>query len=208
MATTEQDFALSYDPATKVVSAVDTTDKELVEDLEALNRLVKDLVACPTEVPESPQPSTTLQPMIQKLANSGITALKQRNFSVAAKQLTLAIDMASRRARWEAFAVQVQEMVNLLQARCDAYVMGGQFMDAYNDADILLQLQANTPENFLRKALPLVNMGRLDEAKIELERALAFHPDQEKLKQHYMMVKTLIGQENGDVEIQPAASKE
>lgn len=190
-----------YDPVSKVISLEESgkSDTELQEEIEQLNRLAKDLISTTSEVPESAEPSKQLSPLIKKLVTSGVEALKKRKFPEAIKQLSLAIEMASRRARWEAFAVQLQELNSILMVRCDAYIMNKQWADAYNDADLLLGTQVNTPDNFLRRAVSSFNLGRLQQAKSDLERGLCFAENDARLKEQLNVVNRAIAVENGDL---------
>jgi len=190
-----------YDPVSKVISVEESSknDTDLQEEVDQLNRLVKDLVSSNQEVPESPEPSKQLAPLIKKLVTSGIEALKKKKFPEAIKQLSLAIEMASRRSRWEAFAIQLQELNSILMARCDAYIMNKQWAEAYNDADMLLGTQVNTPDNFLRRAVSSFNLGRLQQAKVDLERGLCFAEGDPRLKQQLDVVMRAIAVENGDL---------
>jgi translocation protein SEC72 len=195
-----------YDSDTKLLSldkdqpqVILGNDDTLELRIQEINRLTKDLVATKTEVPESPEPSAALAPLIKKLVTSGIDSLKQKKLKEAIKQLTLAIDMAGRRARWEAFAVQLQELNAILQIRCDAYLLNGDYLEAYNDAEVLISTQTLTADNFLRKAVCALNLGRFDQAKIDLERGLCFHPDNSRMKEHLDLVNRAIDIENGDI---------
>lgn len=190
-----------YDPVSKVISLEETAteDKELQEEVDQLNRLAKDLISTNSDVPESPEPSKQLSPLIKKLVVSGVEAIKKKKFPEAIKQLSLAIEMASRRTRWEAFAVQLQELNSILTVRCDAYIMSKQWAEAYNDADMLLGTQVTTPENFLRRAVASFNLGRLHQAKIDLERGLCFAENDARLKEQLNAVNRAIAIENGDL---------
>ncbi|CCH44894.1 Translocation protein [Wickerhamomyces ciferrii] len=192
---------ITYDPITKIISINESAqnDQELKEEIDQLNRLSKDFINLNSEIPESPEPSKTLTPLIKKLVTSGIDAQKRGKHHDAIKQFSLAIDMASRRSRWEAFAIQLQELNLILMARCDSYIMTKNWIDAYNDADMLLGTQVNTPENFLRRATAASNMGRLTQAKYDLERGLCFVEDDERIKTQLGVVNRLIAVENGDL---------
>lgn len=194
-----------YNKDTKQLS-LDKDAPELVFEEDSLerrineiNRLTKDLIAINKDVPESPEPSAQLTPLIKKLITSGIESLKQKNLPGAIKQLSLAIDMAGKRARWEAFGVQLQELNAILQIRCDAYMMSGRFIDAFNDAEILLNTQVLTADNFLRKGIACINLGRFELAKSELERGLCFHPDNTRIKENLAIAIKAIAIENGDL---------
>lgn len=190
-----------YDPVSKLVSIEETAaeDKELQEEIDQLNRLAKDLISTNSEIPESPEPSKQLSPMIKKLVTSGVEALKKRKFPEAIKQLSLAIEMASRRSRWEAFAVQLQELNSILAVRCDAYIMNKQWAEAYNDVDMLLGTQVTTPENFLRRSVAAFNLGRLQQAKVDLERGLCFAENDPRLREQLNNVNKAIAMECGDL---------
>ncbi|CEP22315.1 unnamed protein product [Cyberlindnera jadinii] len=188
---------LSYDPVTKHVSALDTSEG-YIEEVDALNRLTKDLVSSGLEVPENGEPSKQQTAMIQKLVNSAMDAMKRRAYAEAIKNITVAIDAASRRKRWEAFQVQLQELIGFLQLRTDAYMLSAKYADALVDADLLLLMTALTAENFLRKGIALLNLGRYDEARVVFERGLCFHEGNDKLVQHLAVSKKLIAEENGD----------
>lgn len=183
-----------YDPVTKALS---TNSPEFKDDITQLNRVAKDLINLNSDVPESPEPSAALVPMIKKLVGSGVDAMRRQKYNDAIKNLSLALEMSSRRAKWEAFSLQLNEMQGILQIRSDAYLMNKQFLDAYNDADFLIGTQVTTPDNFLRRSISLFHLGRLNESKADLERGLCFKEDERLLKQ-LKIVNEAIDLENGD----------
>lgn len=190
----------SYNNDTKQLSALDgVTEASLEEEITQLNKLIKDLTSITTEVPESPEPSLNITNMLKKMIGAGIEALKKQQFKDAITKLTLALEIQSRRTNWEHFGVQLSEMNGILQARCDAYIMNKQYIEAFSDADMLLSTQVNTIDNFLRKAIAELNLGRLQDAKVDLERGLCFHEGDERLTKHLHLVNQAIAVENGEI---------
>lgn len=190
-------MSIAYDPKTKKLESLET-DEKYTGEVQALNRLVSDLISSGLDVPENGEPGKQQTTMIQKLVNTASENMKKREFAAAIKNISVAIEAASRRKRWEAFAVQMQELVGLLQLRTDAYMLSGKYADALVDADLLLGMTANSPENFLRKAIALLNLARFEDARVTLQRGLCFHEGHERLLQHLAVVEKLIAQENGD----------
>ncbi|KAH3673012.1 hypothetical protein WICMUC_003965 [Wickerhamomyces mucosus] len=190
---------ITYDSARKLISVdSEVSYPELQDEVTQLNKLAKDLISIQGEIPESAEPSNKITPLLKNLITSGIDALRKKQFKDAIQKLTVAIEMQQKRANWESFGVQLTELNGILQARCDAYIMNKQFIEAYNDADILLSTQVNTPDNFLRKAIASLNLGRLEDAKVNLERGLCFHENDKRLIDHLNVVNRAIDLENGD----------
>ncbi|KAH3684575.1 hypothetical protein WICPIJ_004465 [Wickerhamomyces pijperi] len=188
-----------YNNETKQVSLSEgITDEALLEEINQLNRLIKDLTSITTEVPESPEPSLQITNMLKKMIAGGVESLKKKQFKDAVTKLTLALEIQHRRTNWEHFGVQLSETNGILQARCDAYIMNKQYIEAYADADMLLSTQVNTVDNFLRKAIAELNLGKLQEAKVDLERGLCFHENDKRLADHLGLVNHAIAVENGE----------
>lgn len=190
-------MSIVYDPVTKKLSTEDM-DEKYNEQLTALTRLQADLISF-GGLPENGNPNDATTKVIQKLVNTSMECLKKHAFNDAIKNLGVAIEASSRRKRWEAFQVSMQEMIGLVQLRCDAYMLSGQADKAFVDADLLVGLTAVSPENFLRRGIALMKLGRFDDARVNFERGLCFHKDHEKLKQHLVIVSGLISRENGDL---------
>jgi translocation protein SEC72 len=190
-------MSLTYDSVTKKVTAVEDNEKYL-EEVDALNRLASDLISSGLDVPENGEPDKNMTSKIQGLVNSAMESMKKRNFSFAIVNITAAIGMASKRKRWESFQIQMQEMVGFLQLRTDAYMMSGKYAEALADADLLIGITALSADNFLRKAVSLVNLKRPEEAKVVLERGLSLHEDHPGLLKYLDLSNKMIASENGE----------
>ena len=57
--------------------------------------------------------------------------------------------MICKRQKFESFQGTLQEHSLFLMSRADAQLKTKQYLQAFNDADMLLGIQMNTPDNFL-----------------------------------------------------------
>ncbi|GCE97962.1 Sec63 complex subunit [Zygosaccharomyces mellis] len=146
----------------------------------------------------TPQPSGDSTKLIKNLFESGAKNIKQNKLPEALKNVTLAVEMAQRkRAPWEAFAIQLQEMQFMLRHKIDLELMLGRYLDALQDLDMLLSTGLFQPEVFIRKTDALLHLGQLEEARISCDRGLCLQPQNVKLKAMMMECDRKLADYNG-----------
>ncbi|CDK24686.1 unnamed protein product [Kuraishia capsulata CBS 1993] len=198
-------YPISYDSTTKKVTLDDDVSasqyKDLQVELSQLNTLTSELVSNGGDVPPAPSKESynkSLSAMTKKMHEAAVSSMKTQKFADAAKQFGLALEMASRRAKFESFQLTIPEVAVCLNGRCDANLMAGNFLDAYNDAEILTNIMPNVPDHFLRKGVAARNLGRLVDAKAEFERGLCFNESHPKLQAELQNIVVKIAEENGE----------
>ena len=82
----------------------------------------------------------------------GVQSFKIGKFEESARQFTIGIEMINRRPKFESFKEQYKIII-VLMSRTDAYLRTKDYIKAFNDADFLLNMQLNTPDNFLRRGV-------------------------------------------------------
>ena len=208
----EWELPITYNPVTKKVVVDKLQDSDLSNlgweqfdldllgtDVKQLNELTQNLINLNQDVPESPMPSPQLSIMVKKFHANGMKSLAEKKFADAVKMFTLGVNLAIRRNKWEAFKVTMNEISNLLSGRCDAYILLHDWPRAHQDADLLLNLQLNTFENFSRRSLCYLKMGMFDDCKADLERGLAFFPNHPLLKEQMKIVDRALDDYYGDI---------
>lgn len=198
------DVEILYDKASKNLS-LGKEDEESFPDLklevDQLNVLVSDYISNGAEVPPVPTPSNfnqNISKMVKKLYEGGVKSFKKKRYNEAVKQFNIGIEMILRRHKFEAFQGTILELSLFLVSRADSYLSDRRYLKAYNDADLLLTLQLNTPDNFLRRGVANFFLGNYEAAKADYERGLTFDASNERLKVELDVCKNKILEENGD----------
>lgn len=196
---------LSYDQTSKKVSLAEEVAskdfKELCIQIEQLNTISNELVSAGSDVPPAPSPQSfnkKLALMTKKLHETAVSLMKTQKYPEAVKAFSTGLEMALRRSKFEPFQMSLQEILIFLMGRCDAYIMDGKFAESYQDADLLCNLIPNVGENHWRRGVSSMNLGRLEKAKSDFERGLAFEETNPKLLQHLEIVKAKIAEANGE----------
>lgn len=196
--------SLRYDAKTKNVvlpAEIEHLVPQLKLDIDQLNTLTHEYIAIGSDVPPPPGPETfnkDLSKMIRKLYESGVQSFKQGKFQDSAKQFSIGIEMISRRHKFEAFQGTLQELSLLLMSRADAYLKTRQYLQAFNDADMLLGMMMCTPENFLRRGVANFFLGNYEAARADYQRGLAYDENNERLLTELDICLDKILEENGD----------
>ncbi|QLL35016.1 hypothetical protein HG536_0H03920 [Torulaspora globosa] len=188
-----------YDVNSKRLKCTDEADENLQTNVDQVNSLTAALI--PETNPNfTPQPHEDISKLVKNLFDSGLKNAKQNKFPEALKNVSLAIEMAQRkRAPWEAFAVQLQELQFMLRHKIDLLLVLGKYLDALQDLDMLLNTGLVQPEVFIRKTDALLKLGRLDQARIECERGLSLQPQNTKLKALNLECARRLADFNGDL---------
>lgn len=190
--TTSTMSTLTFDPVTKNFTVTpgstdawdDNESAEYAREVDQLNLLAKQLVATTADVPPpGNQISGNLTKQVDKLRETAARESKQGKHAEALKLLTMALDMALRRALWESVQYQISQIVIILSDRCDAFIKLNKWADAYGDAHILTTIQPNEWSNFYRKARCLRRIEQYGEARANLNTALEFAKNDRKAAQ-------------------------
>ncbi|KAK9381142.1 uncharacterized protein V2V93DRAFT_368431 [Kockiozyma suomiensis] len=161
----------------KVTKHLDFSESEKTPERAAevakLNKLYKDLVGVNSDVPPPPnQINGRLTDQVKKLKESGNQAFKRSSYADAIRMYGLAIEMALKRASWEASGYQREELSVLFSNRSQAYMSTGSWGEGMVDADTAIFLRRSFPKAHYRKGKCLQNLGRLREAKDAYELGL------------------------------------
>lgn len=187
---------IAYNPDTKLITA-EQNRESLGIYANQVNSLTQALVA-ETNPNFTPQPSEDSTKLIRNLFDSGIKNIKNKKLPEALKNVSLAIEMAQRkRAPWEAFAVQLQELQFMLRHKIDLELMLGRYLDALQDLEMLLSTGLFQPEVFIRKTDALLHLGQLEDARATCDRGLSLQPQNVKLKALMMECDRKLAEYNG-----------
>ncbi|SCV00472.1 LAME_0G09934g1_1 [Lachancea meyersii CBS 8951] len=188
---------LQYDSNSKLLDVPDASE-DVEMNVKQINKLTQDLVA-ESNPNFTPQPREDSTAMIKKLFENGLKQLQQQKMADALKSVNLAVEMAQRkRAPWEAFAVQLQELQFMMKNRVDLCLVQGKFMDALQDLDFLQNTGLTTSDVFIRKTDALMKLKQYDQARAEVERGLSLDPTNAKLRVLHMENTRRLAEYNGD----------
>lgn len=199
-------FPILYDAASKKIllgnDALISENRPLQFEIDQLNSLIKDYINTNAEVPPVPSKENftkNLSMMVKKMHESSVLLMRQKKFTEASKQFTIALGLALARSKFESFQLTLPEIIICLLGRCDAYTQSKDYLNAYLDSEILCQLAANVPDNHLRKGVCNLNLGNLLGAKTDFERGLCFNNKHPILLKMLHTVNEFIDYENGDL---------
>lgn len=176
-------------------------DPQLRLELDQLNTLCTELIGILDAVPAPPTAENfnkDMSRMISKLYEGGVQAFKKGKIDDSEKQFTIAIEVSNRRNKFEAFQGTLQEFGILLMARADTYLAGKKYVQAFNDADMLIGLMMCSPENFLRRGVANYFLENYEDARADFQRGLAFDPGNATLLAELNNCLDKILEENGD----------
>ncbi|EER35362.1 conserved hypothetical protein [Candida tropicalis MYA-3404] len=205
--TNMSELPISYDNKSKKLSLStipDENNEDLLQlklDVDQLNTLTQEIINQGSDVPPQPKPENfnkDLSKMIKKLYDGGVQAFKVGKFEDSARQFTIGIEMINRRPKIESFQGTIQELSMFLMSRTDAYLRIKEYQKAFNDADLLLSMQMNTPDNFLRRGVANYFLQNYEAARSDYQRGLQFDENNERLQKELTVCLDKILEENGD----------
>lgn len=180
--TFDADSPIYYDPKTKSVKVEEGAINGWSEDEQKLfnrelthwNQLTKSFLSYSGDVPPPPGPpskDTTAQ--IEKILTTVAKELKQQNRSggnnsnreMIVKQLTVALNIALSRPGWESGAVRLQQVLEILGARCEVNILRGAWAEAYPDSETLVIFNPNDWKNYYRRGRCFKAIEKYTEAK-------------------------------------------
>lgn len=178
-----------------------STSSALKLEVDQLNVIIQELINQGSDVPPVPTQENfnkDLSKMIKKLYDGGVQSFKMGKFEDSVRQFSVGIEMIQRRPKLESFAGTIQELSKFLMSRCDAYLKTKQYLQAYNDVDLLLNMQMNAPDNFLRRGVANYFLGNYELARADYQRGLAFDENHPRLQHELTICLDKILEENGD----------
>ncbi|CCG23828.1 Sec72 ER protein-translocation complex component [Candida orthopsilosis Co 90-125] len=178
-----------------------STSSALKLEIDQLNVIIQELINQGSDVPPVPTQENfnkDLSKMIKKLYDGGVQSFKMGKFEDSVRQFSVGIEMIQRRPKLESFAGTIQELSKFLMSRCDAYLKTKQYLQAYNDVDLLLNMQMNAPDNFLRRGVANYFLGNYELARADYQRGLAFDENHPRLQHELTICLDKILEENGD----------
>ncbi|GMM38272.1 Sec63 complex subunit [Saccharomycopsis crataegensis] len=190
---------VAFDTANKDALPLGISSEDLTEQLVQLNELAQQLISFDGEAPKNAEPTKNISMGVKKCHEAGLSCLKTAKFEEAIKHFSEGIKIATNRNKWESFQLTLFETHLCLMNRADAYLMSGKYPEALQDTDLLIKTMNVNPDNFYRRSIAHLELGFLNEAKVDLERGLAFQPNNEKLKRQLLVVMAKIFQEDGDL---------
>lgn len=197
---------IKYDPTSKTISLEESvplsSTKDFQIEVSQINTLYSDFIKTNSELPPPPTKEAftqNLSMMVKKMHESAVLLMRQKSFEEAAKKFDIALGLASARSKFESFQATLPELMICLIGRCDAYTNAGFFVEALEDAEVLILLGSTIPDNHLRRGICKLNLGDFVTAKSDFERGLAFNSKHPILLKLYDICKKLIDEENGDV---------
>ncbi|KAI9862950.1 MAG: hypothetical protein M1813_004123 [Trichoglossum hirsutum] len=173
---------LGIDPTSKAVSAPDSAEsKPLTTELTALNTLHRSLLNLDTPIPPPPLPvNPKRSAQIQKLRESGNASFRKGNYPDAIRMYTFGIEMAVGRPGWEPSGLVRDEVSALYANRAQAHMAMQNWPQAMIDAESSVEMKrVGNTKGWWRKGRCLVEMGRLEEAKDWIDKALDVEEDAE-----------------------------
>jgi translocation protein SEC72 len=167
---------LQMDPQSKAISA-SSSSRALAAELEELNALHRALITTvetPTGAPPPPVPVNPKRTAnVSKLRDNGNAEYRRGKYAEAAKLYTLGLQMALARPHWEPAQLVREEAAALLANRAQAHVALGNWPEGAVDAEASVECRrVGNAKAWWRRGKCLMEMGRLDEARQWVGRAL------------------------------------
>ncbi|KAK0735392.1 hypothetical protein B0T21DRAFT_367651 [Apiosordaria backusii] len=178
---------LSIDPKSKSISSPTPSSRALEAELSALNSLHRALhtLDAPMIVPPPPMPVNPKRSAnVSKLRESGNAEYRKGRHAEAIKFYTLGLQMALTRAPWEPSQLVREEVHALYSNRAQAHMQLGNWPEAAIDAEasVAAKSQGNAKAWF-RRGKCLLEMGRLQEARNAVTKALEFEGEEKELSE-------------------------
>ncbi|KAI9783861.1 MAG: hypothetical protein M1816_001162 [Peltula sp. TS41687] len=182
MEDTYTQLPLQLDPTTKAISS-GNGEANLSQELTALNQLHRSLLSLDTPVPPPPVPvNPKRSAQITKLRESGNASFRKGAFQEAIRMYTFGVEMALGRPAWEPVGLVRDELAGLYANRAQAHMAMQSWAEGMVDAEISVEMKkAGNAKAWWRRGRCLLEMGRLDEAKEWVSRALEFEGNEADL---------------------------
>lgn len=166
-----------------------SASRALAAELASLNALHKAITTTPEAVhPKTgvPLPPVPVNPKrtanVTKLRDNGNTEFKKGRFAEAHKLYTLGIQMALARPSWEPSALAREEISFTFANRAQACIAMQQWAEGAVDAETSVEVRKlGNAMGWWRRGRCLVEMGRLEEAREWVRKALELEGDEAEL---------------------------
>jgi translocation protein SEC72 len=168
---------IHMDPQSKAINpSAGASSRALAAELDSLNTLHRSLLAldAPAIVPPPPMPINPKRSAnIAKLRDNANAEYKKGKFGEAIRLYTLGLQMALTRPPWEPSQIVRDEASMMLSNRAQAHMALQSWAEGGVDAEASVELRrvANA-KSWWRRGKCLLEMGRLDECKEWLGKAL------------------------------------
>lgn len=175
---------LQFDAQSNSVSATKPS-RALEAELANLNSLHRALSTpeTPHGVPPPPIPVNPKRSAnVAKLRDSGNAEFRKGRFDEAIKFYTLGIQMALQRPHWEPNQLVREEVSSLYSNRAQAHMALTQWAEGAVDAEASVEARrVGNAKAWWRRGRCLVEMGRLEEAREWVRRALGMEGEEGEL---------------------------
>lgn len=190
---------LHYDANKKQLSTDDESNADLMINLNQVNALTTCLVA-ESNPNFQPQPNNDTTNMIKNLFQSSMQQAQNKNLPDALRKINLTVDMRNKaRKPWEPFAFQLQELQMMLRNRTDLELVSKQYLDAWQDLEMLLNCGLVVPDVFLRLVDCLLKLNLVELARSYCERGLSLEPTNGKLVVLFKECERRLLEQDGDL---------
>lgn len=125
---------------------------------------------------------------------------QNKNLPDALRKINLTVDMRNKaRKPWEPFAFQLQELQMMLRNRTDLELVSKQYLDAWQDLEMLLNCGLVVPDVFLRLVDCLLKLNLVELARSYCERGLSLEPTNGKLVVLFKECERRLLEQDGDL---------
>ena len=182
-------LSLSVDTSSGTIIS-NSPSKPLAAELEKLHALAKSLTQIehlPQGAPQGvPPPPIPLNPKrganVTKLRDSGNAEFRKGRYAEAVKLYTVGVSMALQRPAWEPAQVVREEASALYANRAQAYMAMNRWAEGGVDAQSSVEMKkVGNAKAWWRRGKCLMEMGRLEEARDWVGKALEVEGEEEDL---------------------------
>ncbi|KAI9823819.1 MAG: hypothetical protein M1826_007640 [Phylliscum demangeonii] len=176
---------LHLDPSTKAIRSAGTSpdDGAVHDELKTLNQLHRALIGLDTAAPPPPVPVNPVRSaQINKLRESGNASFRKGAFPEAVRLYTFGLEMALSRPPWEPAGLVREEVAGLYANRAQAHMALQSWAEGMVDAEASVEMKrVGNAKAWWRRGRCLQEMGRVEEAKEWIERALEYEGNESDL---------------------------
>lgn len=198
-------LTISYNSGTHELSLSEESAKQLPAidaEVHQLNNLTSELLPLGSGVPPTPSPQTfdsDKSKKIMKLYESGCKAFQLGNYHDAVKLFSVALEIVMRRVKFDLCQGTFLELALLLSSRADSYLKTGEYLRAFNDADMIVSMMMLSPDNLLRRGVANFFLKNYEDALADYSRGLSLDENNERLKLEMEVCKKAILVERGEM---------
>ncbi|KAK1474801.1 tetratricopeptide [Colletotrichum cuscutae] len=185
---------LQLDPQSKSLSST-SSSRALAAELSQLNALHRSLITSDTTtqhgVPPPPMPvNPKRSAQVAKLRDSGNAEFHKKKYGDAIKFYTLGLQMAFTRPLWEPSQLVREEVSGLYANRAQAHMALQQWAEGSVDAEASVEARkVGNAKAWWRRGKCLMEMGRLEEAREWVGKALEYEGEEGELVAQYKEIE-------------------